>query len=177
MVKVSPPPLAVLANLQKLRKCVWDTPGRTWKTWIVFSFISKKWQIRCLYMRYPWRTLHDTMTQIFFHVGTLKYVPSWERDSKSSPTCFVVLSNTFFSRGDVWGTSLSNYMDVSFSSESPKKFASVGPTRDTLYVRLWKTRRIYHRKEVFSPLQYSYLKEKTARFSFLWIIPEGRIYL
>jgi hypothetical protein len=40
-----------------------------------FSFIFENGQLRYLYMRHTWRTLHDTMIEISFRVGTLKYVP------------------------------------------------------------------------------------------------------
>ena len=59
--------------IQKLRD---HFSCETEKVLSFFSFISKRGQLRYLYMRYPWGTLHDTMIEISFRVGTLKYVPS-----------------------------------------------------------------------------------------------------
>jgi hypothetical protein len=70
---------AILANLQ-ISKKIWRNRSQSnevenRKSWVFFSFISKRGQLRYLYMRYLWGTLHDTMIEISFRVGTLKYVP------------------------------------------------------------------------------------------------------
>jgi hypothetical protein len=73
---------AILANSQ-ISKKIWRNRSQSnevenRKSWVFFSFISKRGQLRYLYMRYLWGTLHDTMIEISFRVGTFKYVPLWE---------------------------------------------------------------------------------------------------
>ncbi len=72
----------ILANFQKIKnKKHCDThisriSSETGKVRSFFSLRSKRGQLRYSYTRYPWVTLYDTMIQISFCVGTLKYVPS-----------------------------------------------------------------------------------------------------